>query len=151
MSQSDIRNHALWLLGSREHSTYEMRQKLSRKGFEEDSITQVIEDLTSLNYLSDQRFAEAFCRSKSAKPLGKQRILNELKQKGISEEQAKQALCSLDVDWFELALNLKQRKFGDAVERDYQKKSKQMRYLLYRGFGYDEVRYAIEEDCTEQD
>ncbi|WP_417553842.1 hypothetical protein [Marinomonas fungiae] len=26
-----------------------------------------------------------------------------------------------------------------------------MRYLLYRGFGYDEVRYAIEEDCTEQD
>ncbi|WP_417553837.1 regulatory protein RecX [Marinomonas fungiae] len=63
MSQSDIRNHALWLLGSREHSTYEMRQKLSRKGFEEDSITQVIEDLTSLNYLSDQRFAEAFAEA----------------------------------------------------------------------------------------
>lgn len=151
MSHSDIRNYALWLLGSREHSTHEMRQKLLRKGFEEEGIALIIEDLTSINYLSDQRFAEAFCRSKAAKPLGKQRILNELKRKGISDDQAKQALNSLDVDWFELALNLKQRKFGDAVEQDYQKKSKQMRYLLYRGFGYDEVRYAIEEDSAEQE
>lgn len=144
MSEHDAKNYALWLLGGREHSTKELQQKLSRKGYEPDHIDHALQYLMDLNYLNDQRFAEAFSRSKAAKPLGRQRILNELRMKGVGDEQAKQALASLEVDWFELALSLKQRKFGVQPESDFKAKGKQTRYLVYRGFSFDEVKYAIE-------
>lgn len=144
MPEHNAKNYALWLLGAREHSTKELQQKLSRKGYEAEIIDQTLHYLTDLNYLNDQRFAEAFSRSKAAKPLGKQRIMNELRMKGIGDKQAKLALASLDVDWFELALELKRRKFGLTAERDYKIKAKQTRYLVYRGFSFDEVKYAIE-------
>ncbi|WP_067223962.1 regulatory protein RecX [Marinomonas gallaica] len=144
MAELDAKNYALWLLGAREHSTKELQQKLFRKGYESEIIDQTLLYLTELNYLSDQRFAEAFSRSRASKPLGKQRIMNELRMKGIGDELAKQAIASLEADWFELALELKQRKFGDAPERDFKAKAKQTRYLVYRGFSFDEVKYAIE-------
>lgn len=144
MSQQDAKNYALWLLGAREHSSKELQQKLARKGYEQQAIDDAIQYLMDLNYLSDERYAEAFSRSKAAKPLGKQRILNELRMKGIPEQMAKQALNSLEVDWFELALELKQRKFGYTVEKDFKARAKQTRYLVYRGFSFDEVKYATE-------
>lgn len=144
MPEQDAKNYALWLLGAREHSTKELQQKLSRKGYEQDAIDEAVNYLLDLNYLSDERYAEAFCRSKAAKPLGKQRILNELRMKGIPEPMAKEALNSLEVDWFELALELKLRKFGYEVEKDFKARAKQTRYLVYRGFSFDEVKYATE-------
>lgn len=144
MTEQEAKNYALWLLGAREHSTKELQQKLARKSYEQDIIDSTISYLLEYNYLSDERYAEAFCRSKAAKPLGKQRILNELRMKGIAEELAKQALNSLEVDWFELALELKQRKFGVSVEKDFKARAKQARYLVYRGFSFDEVKYATE-------
>ncbi|MBM6552111.1 regulatory protein RecX [Marinomonas ostreistagni] len=149
MTQQDSFNYALWLLGAREHSVKEMTQKLTRKGFDAEQIAATITRLEEYNYLSDQRFAESFARSKASKPLGRQRIQNELRQKGISDEMARIALDQLEVDWFELALELKQRKFGENVEKDFKAKGKQTRYLVYRGFNFDEVRYAIEFDPLE--
>lgn len=149
MTTQDSFNYALWLLGAREHSVKEITQKLARKGFESEHIDATITKLEEYNYLSDQRFAEAFSRSKAAKPLGRQRIQNELRQKGISDEMARAALDQLEVDWFELALELKQRKFGEIAEKDFKAKGKQTRYLVYRGFNFDEVRYAIDFDPLE--
>ncbi len=142
--QASAYNHALWLLGAREHSVRELQQKLNRKEFSAEDIQAAIDKLIEYNYVNDQRFAEAFARSKAAKPLGKQRILNELKMKGIDEASAKQALNALEADWFELALELKLKKFGEAVSHDYKEKAKQTRYLAYRGFGFDEIKHAIE-------
>ena len=151
MSTQDSYHYALWLLGAREHSVKEMTQKLSRKGFDAEQIDATLKRLFEYNYLSDQRFAESFARSKAAKPLGKQRIQNELRQKGIEDELAHQALEALDVDWFELALELKQRKFGETVAKDFKAKGKQTRYLVYSGFSLDQVRNAIEFDPEGED
>lgn len=137
-------NYALWLLGAREHSIQELQQKLSRKEYSAEDIQAALNKLIEYNYINDQRFAEAFTRSKAAKPLGRQRILGELKTKGIDDATAKQALNDLKVDWFELALELKLKKFGATVSCDYKEKAKQTRYLAYRGFGFDEIKYAIE-------
>lgn len=144
MSEQESDHYALSLLGAREHSRKELAQKLSRKGFSDEQIDATVKRLLEHNYLSDQRYAEAFARSKVAKPLGKQRILNELRTKGISDEMAKQALGTLDADWFELALSLKRRKFGHHMAKDVKERSRQTRYLAYRGFSYDEIRYAVE-------
>ena len=139
-------DHALILLGGREHSIKEMQTKLKQRGHTEEDITTTIQSLLEINYLNDPRFAEIFVRSRINKPLGALRIKQELKQKGIMDEQANQAIQDSGADWFELAKELKERKFGESKYKDFKEKGKQIRYLQYRGFNFDQIKYALEPD-----
>ncbi|MGO3408684.1 recombination regulator RecX [Marinomonas sp.] len=136
-------DHALILLGGREHAVKEIQSKLKQRGHSAEDITTTIQSLIEMNYLNDQRFAEMFVRSRINKPLGALRIKQELMRKGIKEELANQAIQNSDADWFELAKELKERKFGDGQTKDFKEKAKQMRYLQYRGFNFDQINYAL--------
>ncbi|SBS37945.1 Regulatory protein RecX [Marinomonas spartinae] len=137
-------DHAMTILASRDHSTKEMAHKLKIKGHEEESIAKAIASLLEVNYLNDRRFAESYTRSRANKPLGPQRIKQELKQKGIKDDVISQVFEESDADWFELARELKQRKFGEEVTKDFKERAKQTRYLQYRGFGFEHIKYALE-------
>lgn len=134
---------ALSLLSHREHSKKELITKLKTRGNTEEEINVAIEQLENMNYLNDERFAEIFVRSRLSKPLGASRIQQELVQKGISSELAKIAIEEANADWFELAKQLKERKFGTAVSTDFKEKAKQSRYLQYRGFDFEQIKYAV--------
>ena len=141
--KAPIFDQALSLLSHREHSTKELATKLKAKGNTEDEISSLILHLQDINYLNDERFTEIFVRSRINKPLGVNRILQELIQKGIGRAEAKQAITDANVDWFELAKKLKERKFGEVVSTDFKEKAKQSRYLQYRGFDFEQIKYAI--------
>ncbi|MGO2236225.1 recombination regulator RecX [Marinomonas sp. UCMA 3892] len=141
--QTSIFDQALSLLSHREHSKKELATKLKTRGHEEEEINATIERLEEMNYLNDERFAEIFVRSRLSKPLGANRIQQELIQKGINSELAKTALSEANVDWFELAKQLKERKFGEEISTDFKEKAKQSRYLQYRGFDFEQIKYAV--------
>lgn len=141
--QTSIFDQALLLLSHREHSKKELTTKLKTRGHEEEEINATIERLEEMNYLNDERFAEIFVRSRLSKPLGANRIQQELIQKGINSELAKTALSEANVDWFELAKQLKERKFGEEISTDFKEKAKQSRYLQYRGFDFEQIKYAV--------
>jgi regulatory protein len=136
-------DQALSLLSHREHGSQELANKLKIRGYEENEIYHAIDRLQEINYLNDERFAEIYVRSKVNKPLGASRILQELIQKGIHSDIAKQAINTADADWFELARQLKERRFGEEICTDFKEKGKQSRYLQYRGFSFDQIRYAL--------
>ena len=136
-------DQALSLLSYREHGAQELARKLRIRDYEESDISNVINRLQEMNYLNDERFAEIFVRSKASKPLGANRILQELIQKGINNDLAKQTVNIADVDWFELARQLKERRFGEEQATDYKEKGRQSRYLQYRGFNFDQIKYAL--------
>ncbi|MBU1293955.1 MAG: recombination regulator RecX [Gammaproteobacteria bacterium] len=141
--QTSIFDQALSLLSHREHSKQELVTKLKTKGHEEEEISATIERLEEMNYLNDERFAEIFVRSRLSKPLGASRIQQELIQKGINSELAKTALSEANADWFELAKQLKERRFGEEISTDFKEKAKQSRYLQYRGFDFEQIKYAV--------
>ena len=141
--QTSIFDQALSLLSHREHSKKELATKLKTRGHEEEEISATIERLEEMNYLNDERFAEIFVRSRLSKPLGASRIQQELKQKGINSELAKTALSEANADWFELAKQLKERRFGEEASTDFKEKAKQSRYLQYRGFDFEQIKYAV--------
>ena len=141
--QTSIFDQALSLLSHREHSKKELITKLKTRGHETTEIDAIIERLEEMNYLNDERFAEIFVRSRLSKPLGASRIHQELMQKGINSELAKTAIAEADADWFELARQLKERRFGEAISTDFKEKAKQSRYLQYRGFDFEQIKYAI--------
>jgi regulatory protein len=58
-----IRKKAMDLLARREHSEQELRQKLKSRGYEFETIDEVVQGLKSDCLLSDERFFQCGCRA----------------------------------------------------------------------------------------
>lgn len=84
-------------------------------------------------YQSDERFSEAFILMRYNQGKGPVIISSELKKRGIE---------SFDLsifDWFELAKEVREKKFGQNLSLDYKTQAKQKRFLKSRGFGFDQI------------
>ena len=135
------------LLARREHSEFELRQKLSIREFEEADIDLAIERLLEKDYLSDSRFATSTCRYRVNRGYGWRYIANELKQKGVCSIIIQQLRNNCEIDWYlqaELAYN---KRFGERQEKDpkqaQKEQAKKIRFLQYRGFSHDEIFAVI--------
>ena len=128
---------ALKMLIMREHSQLELSNKLKLKGFKDVEIKHSIDLLIKQNYQSDARFSEAFILMRYNQGKGPVIISSELKKRGIE---------SFDLsifDWFELAKDVREKKFGKNLRSDYKTQAKQKRFLKSRGFGFDEINKAF--------
>ncbi|MCV6603780.1 MAG: recombination regulator RecX [Porticoccaceae bacterium] len=139
-----IRLSAMNLLARREHSLGELHQKLVARFGVAEEIDRVLEVLQQQGLQSDQRFAEAFFRSRQQKGQGPYRIRNELKQRGVSEQIVTQLFQQQHTDWFELACHAVQRRFGADHPVDARERARRARFLQYRGFSGEQIRYALE-------
>ena len=128
---------ALKMLMRREHSQLELSKKLQLKGFKDIDIRHSIDLLIEQKYQSDERFSEAFIIMRYNQGKGPVIISSELKKRGIE---------SFDlsiIDWFELAKDVRKKKFGQNLPLDYKTQAKQKRFLQSRGFGFDQINKAF--------
>ena len=133
------------LLGRREHSTRELRVKLCQRGFEPALVETTLDRLEAEGLLSDARFAEAFLHSRAKRGQGPVRIHAELAQRGVGPDVIDN-LTSEGYDWCLLAAKARVKKFGSGAPRNYTDRSRQARFLTYRGFSADQVKAALELD-----
>ena len=86
---------ALRILTRRDHSQAELRKKLIDKGYDAERIHTTLQRCVELGYLDDARYALARATSlmNQGRAVG-QRILADLRQRGISGEIAEQALAA---------------------------------------------------------
>ena len=134
MNEQELYEHAVTLLAKRDYSSGEIYRHLKRNSPDEETIIEtVMERLISHHYLDDSRLIEKEMVRQLNKKHGLIRIKQELKQKELDSLLIEQALEDLDVDWFELAEELRTKKFGNTLPNDAKEKAKQVRYLQYRG------------------
>ncbi|CAH0538591.1 recombination regulator RecX [Vibrio marisflavi] len=138
---------AMQLLSRRDHGRYELSQKLLLKGYDECSIEQAIEFCGEHNYLDDLRYARSQIRQAVYKGHGERRIKQELMHKRVDESTIEQALEEEPQDWFELAKKTAAKKFKGQKARDAKEYAKQVRFLQYKGFSFDQISYALEEQA----
>ena len=138
-----LRRAAMDLLARREHSRRELLTKLRNRCAVIELLEGVLDRLEHDNLLSDSRFAESYVRSRAGRGYGPVRIRQELIQKGIGLDICRLVLESGEVDWYQLACDCYQRRFGRAVCKDRKEKMRQMCYLQYRGFDSDMINNAI--------
>lgn len=116
----------------------EVRQKLFDLKMNLDSRDRIISDLIQNNFLNESRFATAFARGKfRTKKWGKNRIINELKFRDISQYNIQLALKEIpNSEYFTTFEELSEKRFQQlATEKNLQrKKRKFLDYLLYRGW-----------------
>jgi len=89
-------NAAYRLLAYRDRSVTEIRERLKQKEFQPAVIGSVVEELTSLGYLDDEKFARSWAGSLARnKKVGPRYILNALAKKGIKRDIAQNAVSEL--------------------------------------------------------
>lgn len=143
-AEAEIRCAVISLLARREYSRAEIEQKYRNK-YDEELLTRVLDKCQENGYQSDQRFAEMLVRSKTGQGYGLLRILQEGKRKGLNESLLKECIQEQQPDWFELATLLSQRKFKEKTDKQDRKLyEKRVRFLLSRGFSYEQAKYALE-------
>ena len=128
-----LMGRALRYLSRREHSCQELRKKLLPYAESDVELDDVMAKLETQSWLSDERFAESLVRRKSER-YGSLKIINELKQQGIEGDSLLGIKERLKISDATRAWELWQRKFDSLVTKDPKEKSKQMRYLVSKGF-----------------
>ena len=137
------RNKALDLLARREHSVVELRDKLLVRDFDADAVEAAISRLLEEGLLSDARFADAFMSSRLRKGHGPVRIRAELVKRGVADSLIEPCVDAADVDWIELAKQVRDKKFGGQRTTGYREWSRQAKFLQYRGFTTEQVRHVL--------
>ncbi|HAQ50592.1 MAG TPA: recombination regulator RecX [Gammaproteobacteria bacterium] len=140
---NNAQQQAVTLLARREHSQYELEQKLSRAGYDNEDIEQAITALSRAGLQDDQRFAEHFMIYRSQRGYGPNKIQMELQHRGVEKSLISQVLRESDTDWYQLAQQVRIKKFGAPPPTDRQQQAKQHRFLQYRGFDYDHINHSF--------
>ena len=130
-------------LARREHGEQELAAKLVAKGFEAAVVAEALAGLIEDNLLSDERFAEAFVRSRYQRGSGPQKIRAELRERGIDEVLIETCISAYNDDWSTLVVEVRERKYGIELPDDFRERSRQMRFLQQRGFTSAQIASAF--------
>ncbi len=104
------------------------------------------------NYLNEERFTRSYIRGKFyMKSWGRNKIRNHLKFKGVSEKLINSCFDEIDEDDYHKTLSKLFHNYSSKIKglQFYQKNSKTIKYLMGRGFEYEEIRRVVEE-CEEE-
>lgn len=99
------------------------------------------------NFLNEERFTRSYIRGKFyIKHWGRNKIKINLRQKGVSDRLISNCMDEIDDNDYEKEID---KIYYDYYNRqkglkDFQKKSKTIRYLLSRGYEYDDILKAID-------
>ena len=113
----------------------------------------VVEQLVKEGYIDDVRYARAFARDKSSlQGWGKVKIRVDLQRKGIEESAITAALSEIDSEAAEKKLQklalAKLRQLRNESDPNIHK-AKFMRYLMGRGYTYDEIVKIYDNNRTD--
>ncbi len=146
-SRTDAMNTAARILTHRDHSKYELKQKLQQRGFASKVIDTVIGECERLNYIDDQKTARIYISQLKRKCFGKRYIRMALKKKRLSSTAIENFLLENypEADEHENAGKLLEKKMETFErEEDLKKRREKMyRFLSSRGFNKDVITDLI--------
>ena len=114
----------------------------------DEAKDEIILYLLKENYLNEERFTRSYIRGKFyIKHWGRNKIKMHLKQKQISEKLINSCFDEIDESDYEKMIR---KIFEDYYSRqkgmkEYQKKSKTIKYLMSRGFEYEKINDTFAE------
>ncbi|MFH1512722.1 MAG: regulatory protein RecX [Bacillota bacterium] len=144
---------AVRLLSVRARSCFEIEKRLTDACYLEDTVEMVLTKLQSEGLLDDEAFARQWARERSARQIGRARILHELRQKGVGGELAEKALAELDPAQqnggaAKLAAKLLKR-YQNLPANEARKKT--VMAMQRRGYAYGECLTALDFEMTEEE
>ncbi len=129
----NIKNRMLRILRHRMRTSFELKQRFMRDGYDHKLIDQALEELAQEEILNNDRLIKAFIADNTnINPRGNRHILFELKKKGIPEKKIKEMLAERDEK--ELCLDYFNRKMKIRSLQNPRERGKAIKHLIGRGF-----------------
>ena len=139
------KNKALNILSKADQSERKIREKLSTD-FEEETIDNVIEFLLKNKFIDDDLLAQKIVNTNvNLNKYGKNKIKQNLYNKGLSKESINEVILEIDVDKeFENAMYLAKKRYERVKNEDKNKiHQKISQHLAYKGFDYDIIKRVL--------
>ena len=137
----------LKMLGRRELSEKQVRQRLARKEYDQEAIDEAVARLRDERAIDDQRVAEAIARTETGiRKRGKVRVRIQLERAGIAKDTAKTAIDNVFEAIDDAALlesSLRKRLRGRETIADEREFARLFRFLIGQGFESDRVMKAL--------
>jgi len=135
------------ILARRDHSVFELKTKMEKRGIPAHEIKEIINKLKKLKLLDDKKFAQKYTQQIiQIKPVGPRLIKQKLRQKKINDHFIQAALDTFLTE--DLEKELAQKAARKWQQLHPQKKSDRIRltrFLTSRGFSYSTVKTVTRE------
>lgn len=138
-------NQTLRYVAMRPRTQWEIETYLARKGGSPALTEQIVNKLTNIDLLNDEKFARAFVADRRLlRPTSRRKLIAELKKKHVPNEYIEQAVGSEKED--------ERSALGDIIMRKrrqtkYQDDLKLMQYLARQGFSYDDIKSVLNREA----
>lgn len=148
LAEKDLRqrcfNAAVRFLGFRPRSEAEIRQRLAKHGFEDETIEKTLARLKELGYADDDAFARFWVENREAfSPRGRRLAKMELQRKGLEADIIEKAVSAIDEK--ESAYRAAQKRAHRLAALDYKDFRLRLgQYLGRRGFNYGIIKEITE-------
>lgn len=126
----------------------EVEQKMREFVLIPEAREEIFLFLLQENFLNEERFTRSYIRGKFyMKSWGKVKIKLNLKQKDISEKLISKCMDEIDTDDYFKTLQKLYDNYHENLPgvKDYQKKAKTIKFLLSKGYSYDEILQVVSE------
>lgn len=140
-SADKAKSLALKLLGYRQRSEHELRERLKRKGFGPGVIEDIIRELKNSGLIDDREAARSFIRVGKGRLLGKRAIEEILFKRGIRPELIEELIEGFDeIEGAERAARKWLRRHNlDGTDSEEKLKD----FMLRRGYNFDTINRVI--------
>ena len=139
--RSSLRAKGAHLASGRMLSKKELREKLVRKGAEEEEAQDIALWLEELGAVDEQAYAGILVRHYAAAHYGKKRIVQELQRRGIPRELMEEALVQLPEPCETIECYIAAKYKGRSL--DFDERRKLGNALLRRGFDWHDIRPVL--------
>ena len=123
-----------------------LQDRLTQNGYPPEAVEAAITYVESFHYIDDNRYAVNYIQNQGSKK-GRARIMLELRNKGVSQEDIDQAFCETeeDIDIREVIreLILKKRRTQEAMGE--KERQKLYGFLMRRGFASSDILSVLRE------
>lgn len=130
----------VFLLSLKDRTKKELQMKLNEKYRNERMVEKAVLKLVELGYIDDLNYAVSYINSRK---YGKQRIIYNLLQKGISKEKIEQAYTEIQE---ETEKDIEDEKLKKAILKNIKKEERKLvQYLIRQGFELDKIFRKLKE------
>ena len=144
-SLDELKNKAEIYCANAEHCSSDLIIKLKQWGADHELSQQVIEHLKVHDYINETRYGKAFVHDKLLyQGWGRQKLQAALHAKHLAHHDIDAAINSIDeTEYFSVLQQVTQTKKRTIKSSDPMAREKLIRFLLQRGFTYDEIKSVL--------
>ena len=119
--------------------------RLQKSGFDESVIDAVVSELEVVRLIDDADFSQRWVENRSSsKKLGRIRLVNELRRKGVEAEDVENAIQQLSVEeQIETAVSIAEKKVGQENINEPAVRRRLSGFLQRKGYGWDVIEQVL--------